>query len=198
MIFGCRASAVCAVAALTSGNAFAHDEQAFRELMERFATIEVSRVAFTEVKSLSILESTLEQSGVLFYSAPATVVREIRQPLAETYTITGDKMHIVKGDSDEQIDLDTAPQLRAFVESFRATLSGDVERLTEHYDVDFVVDASTWHLNLRPRSRRLARFVESVVFTGEDARIDEIDINEANDDWSRMYLTPLEPAGGTE
>ena len=163
-----------------------------RALMQSFAAVDTSRVSYHETKSISILDSVLEQWGFLTYVAPATVVREIRVPVVETYAIVGDTLIVTKEGEEERTDLDSVPLLRAFTESFRATLSGDVERLEEHYHVSFSGDGPAWTLGLRPRGRRLAGIIESVEFAGEAMRVDRIRITEANGDWSLMTLTPAE------
>ena len=160
--------------------------------MESLATVDASRVAYRETKSMDILDSTVEQSGFLAFAAPATVIREIREPVVETYAIVGNAMHVTREGREERIDLDAIPLLRAFIESFRATLSGDVDLLEAHYHVDFSNDGPTWRLGLQPRNRRLAGFIESIEFTGEDIRVDRIRISEANGDWSLMILSPVE------
>ena len=180
------------LASFVGSVSFAHDADGLRALMESLATIEASRVAYRETKSMDILDSMVEQSGFLSFVAPATVIREIREPLVETYAIVGNTMHVNREGREERIDLDSIPLLRAFIESFRATLSGDVDLLEAHYRVDFSGDGPMWSLELRPRSRRLSGFIESIEFTGEETRVDRIRISEANGDWSLMILSPAE------
>ena len=191
MISGTRVRALSALLVVFAASVTsAHDADGLRALMESFAAVDTSRVAYHETKSMSILDSVVEQSGFLSYAAPATVVREIREPIIETYAIGGDTLHVTKGGKEEHIDLDSIPLLRAFIESFRAILSGDVDRLEEHYHVDFSGDGPEWMLGLRPRNRRLAGFIESIEFAGEEIRVDRIRITEANGDWSLMTMTP--------
>ena len=160
--------------------------------MQSFAAVDTSRVSYHETKSIDILDSELEQWGFLTYVAPATVVREIRVPVDETYAIIGDTLVVSKEGEEERTDLDSVPHLRAFIESFRATLSGDTERLEEHYHISFSGDGPAWMLELRPRSRRLSAIIEYVEFSGEAIRVDRIRITEANGDWSLMTLTPAD------
>jgi len=196
MTSGKAARAICA-ALLGCAPAFAgaHDEGAFLALMRDFALVRTSRVSYTEVKSLGILDSTILQSGILTYSAPATITREVREPSAETYEIVGDIMLLTTADAEETINLDMLLPLRAFVEAFRATLSGDPNLLGEHYEIDFTSSEPVWHLSLLPRNRQLANAIESISFLGRGTFIEAIRIDEANGDWSQMTLTPLTEAG---
>ena len=138
MISGRRVLALSSLLASFAGSvACAHDAAGLRALMESFATTDASRVAYRETKSMNILDSMVEQSGFLSFAAPATVIREIRAPVVETYAIVGNTMHVTTEGQEERIDLDSIPLLRAFIESFRATLSGDVDLLEANYHVDF-------------------------------------------------------------
>ena len=179
----------CAVATTS----VAHDDVAFRSLMKSLATVEDSRVAYSEVKTLSILQDTVRQTGVLSYVAPDTVIREVLEPENETYTIRDNTLVAERAGKLERTDLATVPLLAAFVESFRGTLSGNAESLQEYYLVEFSQDDSAWRMQLQPRSRSLARFVEVIIFVGQGRQIDRIIIREANGDQSEMLLTPLLP-----
>jgi hypothetical protein len=142
-----------------------------------------------------MLDSTILQSGILAYSAPATITREVHEPSAETYEIVGDIMHVTAGGTEETVDLDMLAPLRAFVEAFRATLSGDPTLLGEHYEIDFTSSEPIWHLGLLPRDRQLANAIESIGFVGRGTFIETIRIDETNGDWSQMTLTPLTGTG---
>jgi len=165
--------------------------------MKSLATVQDSRVAYTEIKSLSILQETVRQTGVLSYMAPDTVVREVLEPENEIYTIQENTLVTERAGKLETTDLSTVPLLAAFVESFRGTLSGNAESLQEYYLVEFSQDGPGWRMQLQPRSRSLARFVEVIIFAGQGAQIDRIVIREANGDQSDMLLTALQPVAVT-
>ena len=82
-----------------------------RALMQSFAAVDTSRVSYHETKSISILDSVLEQWGFLTYVAPATVVREIRVPVVETYAIVGDTLIVTREGEEERTDLDSVSPL---------------------------------------------------------------------------------------
>jgi len=185
------------IACTVATTSVAHDDVAFRALMKSLATVQDSRVAYTEIKSLSILQETVRQTGVLSYMAPDTVIREVLEPENETYTIQENTLVTERAGKLETTDLSTVPLLAAFVESFRGTLSGNAESLQEYYLVEFSQDGPGWRMQLQPRSRSLARFVEVIIFAGQGAQIDRIVIREANGDQSDMLLTALQPVAVT-
>jgi outer membrane lipoprotein-sorting protein len=186
-------SLVAACAMVIATTAAAHDDGSFRAAMSSLAEVRESRVAYTEVKILSILQQPVEQTGLLTYVAPDTVIREVHQPREETYTISNNTLVINRQGQQEVTDLSTVPLLAAFIESFRATLSGNTSTLQAHYDVDFTGDEAGWRMQLRPRERSLANFVEEIIFSGQGVQIDAILITEANGDHSEMTLSPLAP-----
>ena len=190
MTSGSRTKALTVILTLAMSNVHAHDENQFRVVMRMLASITESHVEYREIKSLTILDSTIEHTGMLSYYAPATVVREVRQPISETFAVDGDTLIIRRADTEKVIQMDTNPIIRAFVESFRATLSGNVELLNEHYHIEFSGTAIEWKLQLSPRSRKLKRFIRSIELEGQQTLIGRIEITESNGDWSRMELTP--------
>lgn len=176
------------LALLAAAAARAHDDDGFRALMKEFSALGERRVAYTEVKSLRMLDSEIEQSGMLVFSPPETLIREIRDPVSESYAIIGDTMFVIRNGLEEPVDLDTVPLLRAFIESFRATLAGDIELIGEYYFVEFKVGGNEWTLNLRPRYA-LGRFIERIEFTGDGTWVRAISIDEADGDSSKITLT---------
>ena len=190
MTSGSRTRVVTFILALAMSSLHAHDEEQFRIVMDMLASIEESHVEYTETKSLSILDSTIEQTGMLSYHAPGTVVREVRQPISETFEVDGDMLIIRRADTETVVQLEANPAIKAFVESFRAILSGNVKLLIEHYQIEFSGTAMKWNLQLSPKGSALRHFIGLIEFEGQQTLVESIEITEPNGDWSRMTLTP--------
>ena len=159
--------------------------------MGELSSLGERRVAYVEVKSLGMLSSEITQSGTFTFSPPATLIREIREPMVATYVIDGQSMTVTGDRADDVVQLDSAPLLQAFIESFRATLAGDIDRLEEYYSVEFAPDEDAWTMELRPRSR-LRRFIDAIVLTGDGTWISDISIREADGDSSKITMTAFE------
>jgi hypothetical protein len=147
-------------------------------------------VSFEETTYSSLLSVPLVVRGLLRFTPPSTLEKEVLEPYRERYTIEGDRVTI---DSDRKrlkktIILDDYPALRSVVESFRAGFTGDAARLTQLYDTSLDGTRHRWTLVLRPRDPAGRSMVEDIVFSGSEGRLSTIVIHAADGDRSVMTL----------
>lgn len=147
-------------------------------------------VSFEEKTYSSLLSAPLVVRGLLRFTPPSTLEKEVLEPYRERYTIEGERVTI---ESDRKrlkktISLDDYPALRSVVESFRAGFTGDAARLTQLYDTALDGTRHRWTLVLRPRDPAGRSMVEDIVFSGSEGRLGTIVIHAANGDRSVMAL----------
>lgn len=164
-------------------------------LMKALSRVKHSRVHFTETRFLSALKTPLVTRGSLVYQAPNRLEKHVTEPFQETTLIVDDRVSI---DNKTQpfkrsLDLKSNPPLWAFVESFRATLAGDMTALERFYKVRLDGSRQQWQLTLLPRDIEIAELIRSIVVDGNDARILRITTQEADGDRSVLTLTELPP-----
>ena len=147
-------------------------------------------VPFEESIYSSLLTKPLIVRGVLRFTPPSRLEKEVREPYRERYLVDGDlvtfeseRKHVTK-----TIALDDYPGLRGFVDAFRATLSGDSTLLKQAYDT--VIDGTRrkWVLRLRPRDQAGNAMVESIELSGSDNRIETMTVHAPDGDRSVMTL----------
>ncbi len=78
--------------------------------------------------------------------------------------------------------------LRAFVESYRGTLAGDLERLRRYFELELSGPMEAWQLRLTPRNPELAEYLGAVVMRGRAGTVTSVETLEANGDRSVMTL----------
>ena len=167
-------------------------ELTLAELMKSLSGVSAVSAHFRETKELAMLQEPLYASGILRYRAPDYVKKQTLLPQPELLEIQGDEVlidHPEKG--RHQLSLDDYPAIRAFVESFRATLAGDAATLERYYRVQLTGDAVSWRLHLQPREAEMAEYIEAIVIQGEADRILTIETLETNGDRSVMTITPI-------
>jgi hypothetical protein len=147
-------------------------------------------VAFEEATHSSLLTAPLMVRGILRFTPPSRLEKEVLEPYHERYVVEGDLMtfeserkHIKKS-----ISLGDYPGLRGFVEAFRAGFTGDAGRLMQLYDTGIEGTRLKWTLVLRPRDPAGRSMVEDIVFSGSAGRISTIVIHAADGDRSVMTL----------
>jgi len=151
----------------------------------------VSSLSFEEAIHSSLLDKPLIVRGVLRFTPPSRLEKEVLDPYRERYLVEGDRVtfeserrHVTK-----TISLDDYPGLRGFVDAFRATLSGDSVRLTQAYETVLDGTRHKWTLWLRPRDQAGKAMVQSIELSGAEGRIDTITVHVPDGDRSVMTLS---------
>ncbi len=164
------------------------------QLMQDLAQVRSGHVSFVETKSIAMLDKPLESSGELFYSAPDHLEKRTFKPKPESLTVTGDALVIERGRQKYRVQLQSYPELAAFIDSIRGTLAGDKKALERNYRLSLDGTAQDWLLQLVPINEKMLAVVRSIRITGEHVEVRSIEITQADGDSSRMLITPLPPS----
>jgi hypothetical protein len=148
------------------------------------------RIAYSETRRLAYLDAPLTSRGELEFRPPDWLRRSV-QGSGDSYVISDDQLHITSGGGDRIVMLDVHPGLRAFAESLRATLAGDLARLQRFFQLELHGDESNWRLLLRPRDSEVAALIQSIELSGVQARLQRIETREAGGD---VTVTELQAA----
>ena len=158
-------------------------------LMHTLAQVKTAGGRFVERKYLSILNEPLTLEGHVLYRAPDYVEKAYEDPAGERYEVRGDRLIIELPDgSRREMSIDEHPVLRAFVESYRGTLAGDLETLRKYFDLELSGTADEWRLLLVPKLAELTEYLTAVVMLGHGGIVYEVHTREASGDHSVMTL----------
>lgn len=183
LVLACLASAARAETAMS-------DKQ-LAALMERLARVAERQATFHEEKTLAALERPIASAGRLVYRRPNHLEKLTTEPMTESLVVDGGKLTIAIGkEPSRTVDLGSAPELQALVDTVRGTLAGDLATLQRYYSVAAEGTASSWRLTLAPATPVVARFVRQVVVDGTAANPTLIRILQANGDEQRMFIEP--------
>ena len=159
------------------------------ELMDTLGEVRAAEGAFTERKYLSILSEPLILKGRVRYRAPDYVRKEYDDPDSESYEVHGENLTIEFPDGRRrELSIDEHPVLRAFVESYRGTLAGDLETLEKYFDLELTGDMHEWQLRLTPLHNDLAEILRAVVMLGRGSTVYSVQTLEVGGDRSVMTL----------
>ena len=159
-------------------------------LMHDLAQVKSSRATFVERKHLGILDTPLQVSGTLVYIAPDRLEKHTAAPRAESLVLERDQLTLENRERNQRrtLALQDHPAARAYVESIRATLAGDLPTLTRYYEVALEGGERDWRLTLKPREPAMQEVVREIRIGGERASIRGIEILETNGDRSVMTV----------
>lgn len=162
---------------------------ALPELMHKLSQVKTSGGRFVERKYLSILSEPLVLHGRVLYQAPDYVMKAYDGAGGERYEVRGDRLTIDRPDGTRrELSIDDHPVLRAFVESYRGTLAGNLEDLKKYFDLELGGTMDDWRLLLLPKLPELTQYLTAVVILGHGATVYEVDTREAGGDYSVMRL----------
>lgn len=147
-------------------------------------------VPFEEATYSSLLTEPLIVRGLLRFTPPSTLEKEVREPYHERYIIDGDRV-IFESERrriKKTLSLEDYPALRSFVEAFRSSLTGDVAQLKRVYETTVEGTSRQWTLLLRPHDRAGRSMVDYLLLSGSEGRIATIAIRAPDGDRSVMTL----------
>ncbi|MFN3681484.1 MAG: LolA-related protein [Nitrospira sp.] len=150
-----------------------------------------STIFFEETTYSSLVTRPLVTRGVLRFTPPSRLEKEVQEPYRERYVIEDDLVTVEseRRNLTQTLSLDGYPGLRGFVETVRAVLNGDVKEVTRDYDWLLEGGKHRWVLRLRPREQSEG-MIESIELTGTDGHLQTIMIRFAGGDRSVMTLLP--------
>ena len=149
-------------------------------------------VPFEEATYSSLLTEPVTSRGVLKFVPPATLEKIVTVPSPERYVVEGDR---VSFESERKgvkrtVSLEDYPALRSFVVAFQATLTGDLMRLRNVYELTMDGTRTHWTRLLRPRESSGKSVVDYILLTGSAGRVATIAIRSPDGDRSVMTLRP--------
>ncbi|HIF95531.1 MAG TPA: outer membrane lipoprotein carrier protein LolA [Myxococcales bacterium] len=157
-------------------------------LAARFAAMPGLSAHFREEKHLALLMAPLKSEGTLYFSPPGLLVRHVESPISSSVLIREGRLSIVSGRSKMNIDLETNPAVRVFVDSLRLVLAGDLPALRILYRVEMLAfdpaDQGAWALSLKPLDPALEKVLKVIELRGSGNRLGELRVQEVNGDLS--------------
>ncbi|WP_322052087.1 outer membrane lipoprotein carrier protein LolA [Paraburkholderia bannensis] len=160
-------------------------------LMSTLAQHKSGRAAFTETKYLSIATQPVESSGELSFVAPDHLEKNTLKPKPEHLVVDGDMLTVDRNNHKYTLALARYPELGAFIESIRATLTGNRLALEQTYQVALAGSGDDWTLTLTPRDSQMRKTVSSITLEGTRDLLRSVAIQQAGGDHSLMQLRPL-------
>jgi outer membrane lipoprotein-sorting protein len=154
------------------------------QLMRSLAQAKSGHASFVEKKFMTMLEKPLESSGTLRFTAPDTLEMHTLKPKAEVMLVQGNMLTI----DHEDIHLQDHPELLAFIDSIRGTLTGNRLMLEQFFSLSLNGSADSWSLTMLPKQRSVADVIQQIVVNGSDASVTSIEIIKTNRDRSLITI----------
>jgi len=190
MLLGVVIAAVASNGAVAAPAGGGGTDWGLQQLMSELAGVKSSQAKFTERKFMKVLTAPLESSGTLVYTAPSRLEKHTLLPKAESMIVDQDTLTLENPARHQRrvLALQDYPVIWAFVESIRATLAGDRQALAHFYRIALDGSSEHWRLVLSPKEPSMQALVSTIRIDGGRARIDRIEVGEADGDISVMTM----------
>ncbi len=162
--------------------------------MAALAQRKSGRASFKETKYLAIAAQPIESSGELVFVAPDHLEKNTLSPKPEHLVVDGDMLTVDRNNHTYTLPLARYPELGAFIESIRATLTGNRPALEETYQIALAGNGEDWTLTLTPRDARMLKVVSTITLEGTADVLRSVAIEQPGGDHSLMRLQPLAAA----
>ncbi|MCW3481213.1 outer membrane lipoprotein carrier protein LolA [Neisseriaceae bacterium JH1-16] len=160
------------------------------DLMQMLGQKKSGTATFVEKKYIAVLKQPLESSGELAFTAPDRLEKRTLKPKAESVVLEGNKLMLERSDGRKMtVALSDRPEVAAFVESIRATLSGDRGALERFYTVGLNGSTEQWQMSLTPIQPRMLKVISQIRIAGKQAQVRTIEFLQADGDRSEMVIT---------
>jgi outer membrane lipoprotein-sorting protein len=177
-----------AISCLTPTAANAESDWNLDRLMATLAQSKSGRARFVETKYLAIAAQPVESSGELVFVAPDHLEQRTISPKPEDLVVDGDKLTVDRNNHKYTLALANYPQLAAFIESIRGTLSGNRYALEQAYKVTVTGHGDDWSMTLVPIESQMLKVVSMITLAGTRDALQSVTISQADGDHSVMKL----------
>ncbi|MEO1202139.1 MAG: LolA-related protein [Pseudomonadota bacterium] len=133
-----------------------------------------ARVPFSELRHSPLFEEPMELRGYVEYLGPGKLSKVIQSPFEEALRIEGGEVSIESGEATRRLPGRSSKAILTLLAPIEAMLAGDEAPLSAAFDYAVDGEASEWHIELKPKARRLAKHVTSVRVSGSRAYVNEI------------------------
>ncbi|GAA4360622.1 outer membrane lipoprotein carrier protein LolA [Kangiella marina] len=149
--------------------------------------------SFEQEKHIAVLSKPLPSSGYLLLTEQGFVVWQTTKPIKSTTVIGNDSFQqFNKNDQPVSLPGNAKNQTSELISStFLAILSGNLEALHHHFNVQSHCQEQGWALTLTPSNSEIERLLKQIYLSGEQ-RINELHFTEANDDKTVLHFSSLQ------
>ena len=166
---------------------------------QRVAKVDVLRGEFTQEKQVAGFKSPLRSQGRFVLAQDHGVIWTTLKPFPSEVVVTRDRILSRQRDGSSRVEMDgrQQPAMRSVNAIMFALMSGDAQALSAQFTVKVeVLPGNAWRMQLTPRSAMLGKVFAQLTLSG-DRYVREVQINEANQDVTRIHFAGMSETPAT-
>ncbi|KAB7631188.1 outer membrane lipoprotein carrier protein LolA [Stenotrophomonas rhizophila] len=191
-----RTLCVLAMLAVVAPALAATDVEAVKQ---RVAKVDVLRGEFSQEKQVAGFKNPLRSQGRFVLAQDHGVIWTTLKPFPSEVVVTRDRILSRQSDGSSRVELDgrQQPAMRSVNAIMFALMSGDAQALSAQFTVKVeVLPGNAWKMQLTPRSAMLGKVFAQLTLSG-DRYVREVQINEANQDVTRIHFVGMSDTPAT-
>ncbi|WP_369348881.1 outer membrane lipoprotein carrier protein LolA [Stenotrophomonas sp. JAG2] len=166
---------------------------------QRVAKVDVLRGEFTQEKQVAGFKNPLRSQGRFVLAQEHGVIWTTLKPFPSEVVVTRDRILSRQRDGSSRVEMDgrQQPAMRSVNAIMFALMSGDAQALSAQFTVKVeVLPGNAWKMQLTPRSTMLGKVFAQLTLSG-DRYVREVQINEANQDVTRIHFAGMSETPAT-
>jgi len=166
---------------------------------QRVAKVDVLRGEFTQEKQVAGFKNPLRSQGRFVLAQDHGVIWTTLKPFPSEVVVTRDRILSRQSDGSSRVELDgrQQPAMRSVNAIMFALMSGDAQALSAQFTVKVeVLPGNAWKMQLTPRLAMLGKVFAQLTLSG-DRYVREVQINEANQDVTRIHFAGMSDTPAT-
>ncbi|MDX3934609.1 outer membrane lipoprotein carrier protein LolA [Stenotrophomonas sp.] len=166
---------------------------------QRVAKVDVLRGEFTQEKQVAGFKNPLRSQGRFVLAQEHGVIWTTLKPFPSEVVVTRDRILSRQRDGSSRVEMDgrQQPAMRSVNAIMFALMSGDAQALSAQFTVKVdVLPGNAWKMQLTPRSAMLGKVFAQLTLSG-DRYVREVQINEANQDVTRIHFAGMSETPAT-
>lgn len=159
-----------------------------QSVFEGLANSPVTTTRFVEQKTIAEFEAPAESTGELSYREPARLEKRTLTPDAETLVLDDDMLIVDRGEFRREIPVADMPAIGAFVASLRGFFSGDLQSVSQAFELSLSGENKLWKIEGKPLDSTVAKIVDTIEVSGSYERLKVFVVRLTNGDSSILTL----------
>lgn len=157
------------------------------------AGVKSMSAAFTQTKSIAMLNDKLTSNGVIYFSSPSKLRWEYKSPYQYTFILNNTKVYVANANRKDVIDTKNNKVFKEIARIMMSTVTGTALSGKNDFSIDVADGGAVWKVSLTPKKRELRSMFSSIMlhFNKSNNLISEIQITEKNKDLTHIKLKNL-------
>jgi hypothetical protein len=126
-----------------------------------------ARVEFQEERHSPLFDEALVLDGYLEYLDYGVLRKVIESPFSDAFTLDGGEIQLQRDGETRQISLERSDELATIIGGIEAILSGEASLLESLFTYEILGSTTDWSIELKPKSRSVARRVPMLSVSGD-------------------------------